>query len=116
MNAGRGHVIHVQEFAHRRAAAPHHHIRCVLGSRLVETTQQRRDHVRVARVEVIVRPVQVGRHHRAIVTVVLTVVGLAQLDPGNFGNRVRLVGCFQRPLQQFALGDRLFRHFRVDTG
>jgi hypothetical protein len=76
VNAGCGHVVHVQELTHRRTAAPHHHIRRVLGGGLVEATQQRRDHVGIARVEVIVRPVQVSRHHRAIVPVKLTVVGI----------------------------------------
>ncbi len=45
----------------------------------------------------------------------LTVIGFAQLDPGNFGNGVRLVSGFQGPLQQLALGDRLGGQLRIDT-
>ncbi|MNS11377.1 hypothetical protein D3C72_429190 [compost metagenome] len=98
VNTGGRHIIHVQELAHRRPAAPHHHIRGVFRRRFVEPTQQRRDHVRITRVEVIVRTVQIGRHHRAIVAAILAVIGFAQFDPGNFCNRVGFVRRFQRSL------------------
>ncbi|GDV21321.1 hypothetical protein ExPUPEC87_01535 [Escherichia coli] len=99
MNARRRHIIDVQKFAHRRTAAPHHHVRRILCRRLVEATQQCWDHMRVTRMEVVVRPVQVGRHDRAVIASVLAVVRFAQFDPGDFGNGVRLVGRLQRTLQ-----------------
>ena len=66
--------------------------------------------------EVVVWPVQVGWHDRAVIASVLAVVRFAQFDPGDFGNGIRLVGRLQRTLQQLAFCHRLFCQFRVDTG
>lgn len=62
------------------------------------------------------RAVQVGWHHRTVVATVLPVVGLAQFNPGDLGDGVRLVGRLQRPLQQLAFRHRLPCQFRIDTG
>jgi hypothetical protein len=70
MHTGRGHVVHVQELAHRYAAAPdHHRLRPAL-HRLVKAPQQRGSHTAVLGVEVVSRAVQV---HAAVVVQVLAV-------------------------------------------
>lgn len=45
VNTGRRHIVNMQKFAHRRAAAPHHHLRRVALRSLMKATQQRRDHM-----------------------------------------------------------------------
>lgn len=62
------------------------------------------------------RAVQVGWHHRTVVAAVLPVVGLAQFNPGDLGDGIRLVGRLQRSLQQLAFRHRLPCQFRIDTG
>lgn len=55
-------VVRVKELAQRCARAPHHHL---LGPRLlglVEAPHERRQHMRVLRVEVVVGAIQVGGH------------------------------------------------------
>ena len=42
-------------------------------------------------VEIIPWAVQIGRHDAAVVPPKLPVEALAKLDPGDFGNRVRLI-------------------------
>jgi len=48
--------------------------------------------------------------------VVLAVVGLAHLQPGNLGDRVRLVGRLEQTGQQLLLFHWLWRQLRVDAG
>ena len=69
-----------------------------------------------SQIEVVAGAVEVGRHRRDEVAAVLPAVGLAQLDAGDLGDRVPLVGRLERPGQQRVLGDRLRRELRVDAG
>ena len=66
-------------------------------------------------VEIIAGPVKIRRHHRAIIPPVLAIKALAQFDPGNLGNGIRLIGRFQHTGQQGILGHRLLGRSRVDT-
>ena len=77
--------------------------------------QQGGQHVAGLQVKIVVGPVQVGRHDAAIVPAVLALKRLAQLDPGDFGHRVGLVGQFQRPGQQGLLPHGLGGVTRVDA-
>ena len=112
-HAGVGQVVDVQELAARRAGAPDHDLARARHLRVVELAHHRRQHVRARQVEVVVRAVEVGRHRRDEVRAVLPPVGLAQLDPGDLGDRVRLVGRLERAGQQRLLGHRL-RASRAD--
>ena len=67
-------------------------------------------------VEVVIRPIQVGRHHRNEVGAVLQVEALAHLQPRNLGDGIRFVGILQRARQQRILRHGLGRLLRVDAG
>ena len=116
VDTGRRHIVDMQKFTHWRPASPHHHIRRILLASLMKAAQQRRDHMRITRMKVVMRSVQIGRHHRAIITAILSVIRFAQLDTGNFGNRIRLIGRFKCPLQQFTFGDWLGGLLGINTG
>ena len=77
--------------------------------------QQRRQHMAVGQVVVVVRAVQIGRHHADVLPAVLAVVALGQLDAGDLGDRVGLVGRLQRAGQQRVFPDRLCAVARVDA-
>jgi len=47
-------------------------------------------------VKSIPRPIQIGRHDRDTIVVVLAALGLAQLDAGDFRHRVEFVGKLER--------------------
>lgn len=59
----------------------------------------------VGEVVVIAGPVEIGRHHAAIVGTVLAVIAFAKLDASDLGNGVRLVGGLQG-----AREERIFSH------
>ena len=67
-------------------------------------------------VEIVARPVEIGRHGRDEVAAVLAAIGLRQLDAGDLGDGVPLVGRLQRAGEQRVLGDRLRRELRIDAG
>ena len=75
-----------------------------------------RQHVAVLQMEIIVRTIKIGRHHGDVVGAVLQVKTLAQLQAGDLGDRVRLVGVFQRRGQQRLLFHRLLRVAGIDAG
>jgi hypothetical protein len=66
----------------------------------MKLADQRRQHMAVVQIEIVARPIEIGRHHAAEVGSVRTVVGLAQLDPGDLGDGVRLVGRLQQTREQ----------------
>ena len=113
---GIGQIVHMQKLAPRRARAPHHHLRRAARPGLVELADQRRQHMGIGQIEVIPRPVEIGRHQRDGVEAVLAPVGLTQLDAGDLGDRIPLVGGLQRPGEQAILGHRLGRELGVDAG
>jgi hypothetical protein len=70
---------------------------------LVELAEQRRDDVAVLEVEVVAGAVEVGGHDAAEVAPVLAVVALAELDAGDLGDGVGLVGGLERAGEQGVL-------------
>lgn len=114
--AGGRQVVDVEEFPHRRACAPYDDGEGVAHFGLVEAADERRHQVTGLKVEVVVRPIQVGRHDGDVVGAVLPVVGPAQLDAGDFGHGVGLVGGFERAGEQIFLAQRLRRMLGIDAG
>ena len=53
--------------------------------------------MRVAKIKVVIGPIEIRWHDREKVTAVLPLVSLTQLDPGDLGDSVRFVGRFQGP-------------------
>ncbi len=92
MDASGGHVIDVEEFPPRGAAAPDGHLVGAGLHGLVEAPQQGGDDVGILRVIVIAGAIEIGGHDAAVVAAMLAVVALAQLDAGDLGDGVGLVG------------------------
>ena len=65
---------------------------------------------------IVARPVQIGGHGGDEIAPVLPPVSLAQLDPGNLGNRIPFIGRFKRAGQQRIFRYRLRGVFRVNAG
>jgi len=76
---------------------------------------QRRQNVAVLRVEVVARAVQVGWHDATVVSAVLPVVTLAQLDAGDLGDRVGLVGGLEIARQQRIFAHGLGHYARINA-
>ena len=66
-------------------------------------------------VEIVARAVEVGRHDRDEVAAILPAIGLAELDAGDLGDRIPLVGGLQRAGQQGAFGNGLRRQPRINA-
>jgi hypothetical protein len=109
-------VVDVEELAARASGAPDRHLAPPLDLRVVELAEQRRQDVRARQVEVVPGAVQVGRHRRDEVAPVLPAVRLAELDAGDLGDGVRLVGGLERPGQEVFLLHRLRALAGVDAG
>ena len=99
-DAGIGHVVDGEEFAPRRAGAPHGRAWRAVDLGLVEAPHQRRRHVAVQRVVIVARTVEIGRHHGNEVGAVLQAIGLAQFDAGDLGDRIPLIARLERARQQ----------------
>src|SRR5690606_35523013 len=112
----RGHVVHMQELASRSPGSPHDNLRVAAQLRFMELADQRWKHVGVGEVKVVARAVKVGRHQAGGIEAVLLAVGLAQLDPGDLGDRVPLIGWLQRAGEQGSLADGLLGELRIDAG
>lgn len=114
--AGRGEVVHVQEFPARGATAPQDDLLAPLGRGLVEAADERGQDVRRLQVEVVTGPIEIGRHGADVRRAVLAPVGLHLDDARDLGECVRLVGGLQRTGQQRVLADRLGSVLGVDAG
>jgi hypothetical protein len=113
---GVGEVIHVEELAQRRPGAPDDDLGGVGRLGLVEPPYEGGQDVRVLRVEVVLRTVEVGGHGRDGVKAVLDAVRLAHLDAGDLGDGVPLVGGLERAGEERVLRDGLRRELGVDAG
>ena len=122
-DAGLAKVVHVQEFTQRRAGAPARHRWGLGGRRLVEATDQGRQHMAVFGVVVVARPIQIGgqllrrrlRLQTDRIEAVLQAQRLAELDTGDLGDRIPLVGGLQGPAEQGLFTNRLLGEFRIDA-
>ena len=110
MQHGVREIVDVQELPARAAGPPQRH-RLATELRVVELADHGRQHVGTLQVEVVARAVEVGRHGGDEVRAVLLAIGLAELDAGDLGDRIGLVGRLQQAGQQALLDDRLFGEF-----
>ena len=111
-----GQVIHIQKFPAGPPGTPDFHRIRPPDFGLVEFPEQGRQHMRTGQAEIIPRPVEIGWHQRDGVEAVLSMVGLAQFKPGNLGDGIPLVGCFQRAAEQIVFLYRLRAVARIDAG
>ena len=115
MDTGLGHVVYVEEFALRRTHAPDHDLFGTADLGFVKTADQGGNDVGVLGVVVVAGAIKVGRHHAAVVGTVLAVVAFAELDAGNLGHGIGLVGWLQNARQQGIFSHRLGGQFGVDA-
>ncbi len=66
-------------------------------------------------VEIVAGPIEIGRHRADEVRAVLAAIGLAELDAGDLGDRVPLIGGLELALEQRLLGHRLRRELGIDA-
>ncbi len=115
MHQGVGAVVDVEELAQGRAGPPDRQGRAVIPPSLVGFADQGRQDVAGAEVEVVARPVEIGRHGGDEVAAVLAAIGLAELEARDLGDRVPFVGGLQRSRQQRRLRDRLRGQLGIDA-
>ncbi len=89
---------------------------CALFLGEMKFVDQRGQDVRGLEIEVVLRPVEIGRHGRDEVRAVLLGVGLAELDAADFRQGVGLVGRLEAAGQQAVLVHRLRRELGIDAG
>ena len=82
----------------------------------MELSDQRWQDVGILEVVVVVGPIHVGRHGANEIATVLPTVGLTHLDARNLGDRIPLIGGFERPGEQGFLLERLRREPGIDAG
>ena len=78
--------------------------------------QERGEHVRGFKIEIVVRAVQIRRHRRDEIRTVFARKRLAKLDASDLGNCISFVRWLQRPAEQSAFRDGLRRKLRVNAG
>ena len=93
-------IVHVQKFALGGSCAPAYHLFGTFQLGFVEPTHHGRQHMAVFRMVVVSRPIQVGGHGTDEVATVLVAVGVAHLEPCDFGNGIGLIGGLELPSQQ----------------
>jgi len=108
-------VVHVQEFAERRAVAPAGHGFGAGQFGFVDAADEGREHVAVFGVVVVVGAVEVRWHYGDVVCSILPVQEFTVFEPADFSQRICLIGLFQLASQQATLLHRLGRHARVDA-
>lgn len=114
-HAGLAQIIHMQELAQGGTAAPTGHAGVAALGRFVETTDQGWQHVAVGGVVVVARAIQVGGHQADGIKAVLPAQRLTQLDAGDLGDRVPLIGGLERAGEQRFLANRLLGELGVDA-
>ncbi len=102
-------VVDVEELARRRAVAPEHD----LVATVEHLPDQVRDHVRVRRVEVVARPVEVRRQQIDGAEPVLVAVGLRAVEHGLLGDAVRRVRLLREAVPELVLDERHRRELRI---
>ena len=65
---------------------------------------------------IVAAAVQFGRHRGNEIGAVLLAIGFTQFDGRDLGDRVPLIGRFERSGEQGIFRHRLRREFRVDAG
>src|SRR5689334_5643005 len=104
----------MQEFASRRARTPNYQ-GTFLDPSVVGLPDQCGYHMATIQVEIVSRPVEVGRHRRDEIAAILSPIRLAQFETSDFGNGVPLISRLQSSREQCALLYRLRREFGIDA-
>ena len=111
-----GRAVHALHRAQVKVAAHRLPVALVEAFGKINLADHSRQHVRIFKMEIIVRPVEVRRHHGNIVSAILQIETLAHLQPRNLRNGIRLVGIFERRGEQAVLRHRLRRFAGIDAG
>ena len=106
----------MQEFAAGATAAPDFDRIPVLSHGGVNLCDQGWQDVAGEQVEIVVRAVQVRRHHRYEIAAVLPAICLAQFESGDLCDGIPLVRWLERAAQQAGFRHRLGREARIDAG
>ena len=85
------------------------------GLRLCYLADQRGQHVRFLRIEVIAWTVEIGGHGRQVTGMELPIVRPAHLDACDLGQRIGTVGGLERPGEQILFLDRLRAELGIDA-
>jgi len=54
----------------------------------MKAADQHRQNMRVFRMEIVTRPIEVDGHDRPVIEPILAIVAFAECDPGNLGHRI----------------------------
>ena len=108
-------IVHVQKLPQRRTGSPKHLFRFVLVRRRHKPPHERREHMAVFRIVVVVGSVEVARHQAHRVPAVLFTQVQTEFVAGDLRQGVPLVGRFQRSGEKILLFDRLRRTARIDA-
>ena len=93
----------MQELPPGRSSAPNDDLRAARLTCIVKLPNHRRQHMRTGEIEIVVWPVEIGRHRRNEIAAVLRAIGLAQLDSCDLRDGVRFVGRFERAVEKLFL-------------
>lgn len=108
-------IVNVQEFTARRARTPDLEALSLGALRLVRLADQSRQDVAGLQIEIVARPVEVGRHGRDEVTAMLPAIGLGELDPGDLSDGAPLIGRLEAHGEDGILANRLRRKLGIDA-
>ena len=115
IHTGVGQIVHVQKLTQRRTRPPAGHRLCAAHFCLMEAPDQRGQHMAVLRMVVVVRAIEIGRHHTDVIGSVLAIQIFAVFQATDLRQCIGLVGLFQAAGQQAALRHGLRRHAGIDT-
>ena len=105
----------MEKFAFRRAGTPGNDFGAAGGFGFVKFAEERGQHVRVLQVVVVAGAVKIRRHRGVVEHAVLLAVRLGELEAGDFGDGVGLVGGLERAGEEAILGHGLRRVFGVNA-
>ncbi|KXA74044.1 hypothetical protein AXA74_05285 [Bordetella hinzii LMG 13501] len=74
MDARGSHIVNMEKLALWCSASPDYHLRTIVELGLMETAHQRRYHMTILRMKVIVGPIKISGHHATIVSSILPVI------------------------------------------
>ena len=106
----------MEEFAAGRPGSPNQNLGCAGFFRLVDFADERGEDMGGVEVEIVMRPVEIGGHGGEEILSVFAGVGLAELDAGDLGDGVGVVGGLERAGEEGVFADGLGGELGVDTG
>ena len=90
----------MQKLAARPAAAPDLNLIPAFLGGCIDLGEQSGQDMAGEQVEIVVRAIEIGRHDRCEIAAMLAAISLAQFQPGDFGNRIPLVGWPSEPVSK----------------